>query len=40
MSMSLCELCGDVYDTDFQMETDGDGKPICDRCWEETGEKE
>ena len=34
MSMTTCFKCGDVYDTDFQMETDKRGNMICDDCKE------
>ena len=34
MSMISCKKCGDIYDTDFQMEVDKDGDCICDRCYE------
>ena len=34
MSMSTCSFCGDVYDTDFEMETSVKGEPICNSCWE------
>lgn len=34
MSMCSCAKCGDVYDTDFQMEVDEGGNCICDRCVE------
>lgn len=37
MSMNSCHKCGDVYDTDFQMETDKAGNMICDRCFEGLG---
>ena len=32
MSMNTCFKCGEVYDTDFQMEVDKDGNMICDIC--------
>ena len=35
MSMDNCSRCGEVYDTDVQMETDDVGNIICDRCFEE-----
>jgi len=35
MSMCSCAGCGDIYDTDFQMEVDAEGNCICDRCREE-----
>ena len=35
MSIATCSKCGDIYDTDSQMEVDKDGNCICDRCWEE-----
>ena len=38
MSIYSCANCGDIYDTDFQMEINKKGDCICDRCWE-TGEK-
>jgi hypothetical protein len=34
MSMIACKKCGDVYDTDFEMETDSKGDCICDRCYD------
>ena len=34
MSMNSCFKCGDIYDTDFQMEMIDD-EMVCDRCWEE-----
>ena len=34
MSMTYCFICGDIYDTDFQMELDSDGNMICNNCWE------
>ena len=37
MSMNTCR-CGEVYDTDEQMETDK-GECICDRCWEDMEDK-
>jgi hypothetical protein len=40
MSMSSCELCGDIFDTDFEMHVDGHGNCICDKCWEEVATKE
>lgn len=40
MSMCACTKCGDVYDTDFQMEVDDNGDCICDRCfWSMTPEQ-
>ena len=33
MSMNTCHKCGDVYDTDFQME-EIDGEMVCDNCWD------
>jgi len=35
MSMNSCHKCGDIYDTDYQMEEDDSGNMICDKCWEE-----
>ena len=35
MSMNTCYSCGDIYDTDFQMEEDVNGNMICDNCWED-----
>jgi len=37
MSMHTCPECGDVYDTDYQME-ELDGEMVCDRCWEKLGD--
>ena len=34
MSMNKCFKCGDIYDTDFQMEMI-DGEMVCDRCYED-----
>lgn len=34
MSINTCHNCGDIYDTDFQMETDKDGNMVCDGCFE------
>jgi len=34
MSMNTCFMCGDVYDTDFQMEVIG-GEMVCDNCYED-----
>lgn len=39
MSLISCELCGELFDTDFEMETDGHGNCICDRCAEQFREK-
>ena len=33
MSMNTCFKCGDIYDTDFQMEMIDD-EMVCDRCYE------
>jgi len=40
MSMASCANCGDIYDTDFQLEVDQNGNCICDRCWEAINPKE
>lgn len=40
MSMASCKICGDIYDTDFQMEVDENGDCICDRCFEEYFDEE
>lgn len=40
MSMAMCNLCDKRIDTDFEMETDGDGKPICNSCKEEIERRE
>jgi len=40
--MNNCFKCGNVYDTDFQMEADKDGNMICNKCFkkeEDTEEK-
>ena len=34
MSICSCADCGDVYDTDFEMEVNEKGECICDRCFE------
>ena len=34
MSMNTCFKCGDIYDTDYQMEMIDD-EMVCDRCWED-----
>jgi len=34
MSMNSCFKCGDIYDTDFQMECDRDKNMVCDSCAE------
>ena len=42
MSMNTCYQCGDVYDTDWEMETIN-GEMVCDCCfedWEEEQEKQ
>ena len=31
--MTSCHVCGDIYDTDFQM-NEIDGEMVCDNCWE------
>jgi len=33
MSMNTCFKCGDIYDTDYQMEMIDD-EMVCDKCWE------
>ena len=38
MSMNSCFKCGDIYDTDFQMEMIDD-EMVCDRCYEDYCEK-
>lgn len=38
MSMNTCSLCGDVYDTDYEMNEIAD-EMVCDRCWEESEAK-
>jgi len=32
-------MCGDIYDTDFQMEMIDD-EMVCDRCWEDWCEEQ
>ena len=32
MSMNVCNKCGDIYDTDFQME-EIDEEMVCDRYY-------
>lgn len=34
MSMNTCFKCGDIYDTDYQMEMIDD-EMVCDRCYED-----
>jgi len=34
MSMNTCFKCGDVYDTDYQME-EINGEMVCDNCFED-----
>ena len=33
MSMSRCTKCGEIFDTDEELETDKDGNYICDDCY-------
>jgi len=40
MSMNTCFECGDVYDTDYQMETNKQGEMVCDNCAEKGIEME
>jgi hypothetical protein len=35
MSVVCCALCEELIDTDFHLETDGDGNSICNKCAEE-----
>jgi len=35
MSIATCANCGDVFDTDFQMNTNNKGECICDDCYED-----
>ena len=37
MSMNTCFKCGDIYDTDYQME-EIDGEMVCDNCYEDQQE--
>jgi len=37
MSISSCVNCGDIYDTDFQMEVNKKGDCVCDNCSTELG---
>ena len=39
MSMNTCYQCGDVYDTDYQMEEIA-GEMVCDNCFEDWEEKQ
>lgn len=40
MSIAICPLCEKLFDTDFELEIDGDGNCICDECAQEfKGEK-
>ena len=34
MSMALCKLCERTIDTDNHLESDGDGNPICNDCYD------
>jgi hypothetical protein len=34
MSMDRCNICGDIFDTDFAMELDTFGKSVCGQCWD------
>ena len=38
MSMNTCFKCGDIYDTDYQME-EINGEMVCDKCWEDNVEE-
>jgi hypothetical protein len=46
MSITKCNECGEIYDSDFQMCLDDEGNMICDDCydgwvckyWSEDGE--
>ena len=38
MSVATCHICGEVYDTDFEMETNHEGHMICDKCYEKEEE--
>lgn len=38
MSMNKCFKCGDIYDTDYQME-EIDGEMVCDSCYEDWQEE-
>ncbi|MBW1812102.1 MAG: hypothetical protein JRJ39_00140 [Deltaproteobacteria bacterium] len=33
MSMNVCNICGDIYNTDYEWE-EIDGEMVCDMCWE------
>ena len=35
MSVTDCSNCGDIYDTDFELQVNELGDCICDSCWEE-----
>jgi hypothetical protein len=39
MSCCACDSCGDIIDTDFQLDSI-DGKCVCDDCFEMHEEKE
>lgn len=39
MDDNSCFLCGQVYNSDYRMATDIDGKTICDKCWEDVQEE-
>jgi len=39
MSMNTCFKCGDVYDSDFQME-EINGEMVCDNCFEDWEEEQ
>lgn len=32
MSISRCPECGDIFDTDFELEVNKNGDCICDKC--------
>jgi len=34
MSISKCERCHEVYETDYEMEVNENGDCICDVCYE------
>ena len=33
--MGTCAKCGEIYDTDFQLESDNKGDCICDNCFKD-----
>jgi len=39
MSMNRCFKCGDIYDTDYQME-EIDDEMVCDNCYDEMKQRE